>query len=514
MKYLQYISLISLLALGSCNKIIDLYPQSNLNTGTFYSNFNELQAGLTGVYKGMQATVYNEWQMTELRSDNTYQGVPGSTSSFNRDLSDLDMFIPATTQDAIYSYWLSSYNNIRNANIILDKLGVRYDASSGAITLSAIEIPVTETDRKQLAGEAMFIRAYHYFNLVRLYGGVFLVTTPISPNEAKTRSRSSVADIYKLIEADLTNASSYMSSAKFSQIANVNKGKANAWSAKALLGKVYLTQNKKAEAIAALQDVRVNSGYGLQTSYASVFSITNEMNSEIIFAIRFKAGGFGTGTSFGNDFGPLNSAGVINGTSRGWNTPTSEIDTAFVPADARRNVNIGYYGAGSTFRIYVKKYLNPVILTDDGEADWPVIRYADVLLMLAEALGNNTESIGYINQVRTRATLPAYTAADFSTVAEFEQALSQERRLELAFENQRWFDLLRFTTTLSTIKVEPVMKAHFAKEYARQYSQYLQPTPTLAQLQGYVTTNRLLLPIPQREIDTNTQLVISQNAGY
>lgn len=514
MKYVQYIFLISLLALGSCKKVIDLYPQSNLNTGTYYSNFSELQAGLNGVYNGLQLPLQTEWQLTALRSDNSRQGMPASTNSFNRDLSDLDMFIPATTHDGIYNYWLSTYNNIRNANLILQKLAVSYDAATNAITLGTMDISIAEADRKQLAGEAMFIRAHHYFNLVRLYGGVFLVTTPLSAADAKTRNRASAEDIYKLIEADLTTAATYMSNVKFSQIVAINKGRANAWSAKALLGKVYLTQNKKTEALTILNDVKTNSGYGLQATYANVFSITNEMNSELLFAVRFKAGGFGLGSSFGNDFGPLNSgSAVINGSGRGWNTPTTDIDTAFAVTDARRNPNIANYGTGTNMRPYVKKYLNQVVLTDDGEADWPVIRYADVLLMLAEAGGFNAESIGYINQIRTRALLPVLDAS-VNSIATFEQALSNERRLELAFENQRFFDLIRFNKTLSTINAEQVLKNHFSKEYAAHYIQYLSPTPTLAQLQANVTANKLLLPIPQHEIDTNTQLTIPQNAGY
>ena len=117
----------------------------------------------------------NEWQFTELRSDNSKQGSPGSTASTNRDLSDLDMFTPATSHQAIYTYWSANYNNIRNVNIVLQKLGVAYDPATGTISFAAIDIPITETDRKQLAGEAMIIRAYHYFNMVRLFGGVFLI---------------------------------------------------------------------------------------------------------------------------------------------------------------------------------------------------------------------------------------------------------------------------------------------------------------------------------------------------
>jgi hypothetical protein len=104
--------------------------------------------------------------------------------------------------------------------------------------------------------------------------------------------------------------------------------------------------------------------------------------------------------------------------------------------------------------------------------------------------------------------------ATVTSVAEFERALSNERRIEFAFENQRWFDLVRFNTTMTTITAEQTLKDHFDDEYVAHYSRYLPPTPTLSELQGNITNQKLLLPIPQREIDTNTQLVIEQNPGY
>ncbi len=516
MKNIKYIIIFFYIALSSCKKVIDLYPESNLNTATYYSNNDEVKAGLTACYNGMQAPLNLEWQFTELRSDNSYMGSTGSTNSFNRDLSDLDEFIPATTNDGIYQYWLNTYYNIRSCNILLQKLGINYDPASGAISLANITIPISDANRKQYAGEALFIRAYHYFNLVRLFGGVFLVHTPISPTESKTMNRSSVEDIYKLIVADLTAASAYMNNLKFNQIATADKGRATSWAAKALLGKVYLTQNKKTEAITQLQDVVTNSGYGLQATYAGVFSITSELNNEIIFTVSYKAGGFGLGSPFGNTFGPLGSSSdVINGSGSGWNTPSSSIDSAYTTADSlRKKVTIAKYKAGTPQEVvYVKKYLTPVVITFDGESDWPVIRYADVLLMLAEAQGNTGTSAGYISQVRVRAGLPAIAGA-FATPAAFEKELVEQRRLEFAFENQRWFDLVRYSTTLTTINVIDIIKAHFAYEYVAHYSTYTAPTPTLAFLQSSITLNKLLLPIPQREIDTNTQLVIAQNPGY
>jgi starch-binding outer membrane protein, SusD/RagB family len=514
MKYLSYTIFILCLGLLSCNDVIDVYPTSNLNTGTYYKTVEEVQAGLTGCYNGLQKTIASEWQFTELRSDNSKMGFAGSTSSTNRDLSDMDMFLPATTHQAMYTYWLATYNNIRNANIVLQRLGATYDPSSGSINVGKIDIPMSDSTQRQMVGEALFIRSYHYFNLVRLFGGVFVVHTPILAAESKTINRSSADDCYKLITADLLKATTIMSPTAFSKISAANKGKATVWAAKALLGKVYLTLNKKTEAIAQLQDVITNSGHGLQTTYANVFATTNELNSEILFAIRFKAGGLGLGTSFGNDFAALNSgSAIINGSGRGFNYPTLEFDSAYIATDARKAVTIGVFGTGTAAQSYVKKFLAPVILTDDGETDFPILRYADVLLMMAEAQGYIPASITLINQVRTRTTL-GNLPATVNTVALFEQALANERRFEFAFENQRWFDLLRYNTTLTTIKAEDVIKNNFAKEYTKHYATYPPPILTLLQLQGNVTADHLLLPIPQHEIDTNTGLTIAQNPGY
>jgi hypothetical protein len=153
-------------------------------------------------------------------------------------------------------------------------------------------------------------------------------------------------------------------------------------------------------------------------------------------------------------------------------------------------------------------------LPDDAENDWPVLRYADVLLMMAEAQGFTPGSLQLISQVRQRAGLPALDPAVVNTVALFEQALLHERRIEFAFENQRFFDLVRFNSTLTTITAEQTIKDHFADEYQAHYRLYTAPAPTLAELHSNVTRNKLLLPIPQREIDNNTNLVIPQNPGY
>jgi starch-binding outer membrane protein, SusD/RagB family len=504
----------TLLAL-SCKKVTDLAPESNLNTETYYSNVEEVKAALNACYSGMRKPLAVEWQLTELRSDNSKQGVPGSTSSTNRDLSDVDMFLITPSHAANTTYWQTTYANIRSLNIVLEKLGVVYDPAAGTISFQNVGITITDADRKQLGGEALIMRAYHYFNLVRLYSGVFLVHKTITPAESKTMNRVSVDEIYKLIEADLTTAAANMSTAKYSGITANDLGRVNGWTAKALLGKVYLTRNKKAEAITVLQDVRTNSGYGLQTSYASVFSVSNEMNNEILFAVRYKAPALGQGSPFANLFAPLQSgSNVVVGDGDGLNYPTAELDTAS-NGDGRKATFLGVFGTGTNAKLYVKKYIPPQpSVNDDAENDWPVLRFPDVLLMLAEAQGYTQASLDLMNQLRTRASLPAYTMGTVTSVAQFEQALSNERRMELAFENQRWFDLVRFNTTLTTITAEQTIKNHFAREFQSHYRLYVAPVLTLAQLQSNVTREHLLLPIPQREIDTNTFLVIPQNPGY
>jgi starch-binding outer membrane protein, SusD/RagB family len=497
----------------SCKKIVDVYPESNLTADKYYTTPEEVNTGLVGCYSTQQRPKNVEWQLTELRSDNTKMGIPTSTNTINRDLTDLDVFIPSTSHPAVYEYWVSTYNVIRNANIILQNLGVKYQQSSNTLTLAPINIVISDSLRKQYAGEALFIRANAYFNLVRLYGGVFLVHEPLSGDQAKTINRSSSGDIYNFIKNDFTTAINYLQNIKFSSIDPSNVGRANRWAAEGMLAKVYLTLNEKSLAIPLLQDVITNSGYGLQLSYSNIFATNNEMNNEIIYAVRYKAGNLGLGSRFGNDFAPLGSQNtIINGSGLGFNYPTNELDTlmGIATSDPRKAIGFGITSPGRT--LYVKKFLTPVVTTNDGESDWPVLRYADIVLMLAEAEGYNANSIKLINSIRTRAgidTLPSTV----NTPALFEEALSTERRYEFAFENQRFFDMVRFNSTFTSYNTLQVIKDHMAKEFARHYALY-NPVIPLNKLQERVTTAKLLLPIPQREIDTNTQLVIAQNPDY
>ena len=497
----------------------------------FYTNYNDLQVGLTSCYEGMQAPLSEEWAMTELRSDNTCMQFSTSTSTALNDLAYIDQFYPSTTQTGIYNYWLKTYNNIKNCNTVLNACGANYNAITGVLEYQPVTIDVTTAQCKSVAAEASFIRAYHYFNLVRLYGGVFLIDEPVTAQQAETINRSTVAENYKLIEADLLNA---IENGKYDPYSagSPDLGRANAWAAKALLAKVYLTLGRNAEASTLLNSVIASSGYSLQPTYSSVFAIYNEMNSEILFSIRFKSGGLGMGNPLANLFAPFSGNAVINGGGSSYNNPTREltkVSSAYLsyidPGLSRKDVNIGLYGTGNNY--YIKKYISPTALANDAENDFPVIRYADVLLMKAEADGNTAESLALINLIRARVGLAALTSTEITSTALYEKALAAERRWEFAFENQRWFDILRFTTTTTSLSastdafpnlkaqgVEYVMKKHFTNMYSTLYGTFSVLPITLNELLSNANPNRFLLPIPQYEIDSHSLITITQNPGY
>ena len=579
---IKYLSVLFLVVASSCSDIIDLNSESNIIADDYYTNYKELQSGLTACYKGMQDPLIEEWSLTELRSDNTIMDGGSSTSTPNHDLAFLDQFYPPTTHQGVYKYWLKSYNNIKNCNTVLNACGANFNASPGLIVYETVTIDATSSQCKSVAAEASFIRAHHYFNLVRLYGGVFLIDEPVTAQQAKTINRSTALDIYKLIVADLNNAIANGNSSTYNASSS-DLGRSNVWAAKALLAKVYLTLGRNQEASALLDSVIASGGYSLQSNYGSVFSVNNEMNSEILFAIRFKGGGLGMGNPLSNLFAPTNTGNaVINGDGKGYNTPTSELLNQFTSSatvvDKRREFNIGEFAkytskttvattttvltltsltnikvnqfvsglgiTGSTKKVrsintalnqvtlsaavavpanttvsfftsvYPTKYTSPTVLAFDAENDVPVLRYSDVLLMKAEADGNTTASKDLINLVRRRAGLADIVS--FASQDAFEKALSLERKLEFAFENQRWFDLLRFNATFQNAanKAEGVMDAHFTAMWSSVYSTFSVLPITAAELQANSNPNRYLLPIPQYEIDTNSFLTIPQNPGY
>ena len=136
---IKYLSIVLLVAMSSCSDYIDLNSESNIIADNYYTNYTELQAGLTGCYKGMQNPLTEEWSLTELRSDNTVMDGGTSTSTPNHDLAFLDQFYPPTTHQGLYKYWLNTYNNIKNTNTVLNAAGANYNPTTGIIQIHSIE---------------------------------------------------------------------------------------------------------------------------------------------------------------------------------------------------------------------------------------------------------------------------------------------------------------------------------------------------------------------------------------
>ena len=477
---------------ASCD--LNILPLSNVEENSFFENEKDVNTALMGCYNGMQGAMFYEWTLTELRSDNTRLQGATTTNEVNLQLVALDNGTMNSSNANVRSYWEAVYKNISNCNTVLKPEN-----------LAVITTPELRT---QYEGEALFIRANHYFNLVRLFGPVFIVTENISIAESLKKERSTIDDVYRLIVSDLKR----IVDDRLLPIDYVaaQKGRVTLTAAQSLLAKVYITLGQYDLAKPLLQEVITRKGEQL-VPFQTIFDVNNEMNDEIIFTVRYQAGKMGIGSPFGNKFAPLNSGTlVILGNGDGQNHPTTEILNAYATGDVRPEVSFatGYIDPSKAnpniYYPYIKKYLSAVTSRYDGNSDWPVIRYADVLLLYAETLneteGPTSNAFKYLNLIRKRAGVAAYISTDLTSRFQFREAVLKERRLELAFENQRWFDLLR-----SGNAVEAINKHIFEKEWDF-YSTY-QPAPQR------LTEKYLLLPIPQSVIDCNPG-VISQNPGY
>lgn len=488
MKIKHIFSVFIACSLTACN--LDIAPDSYIAGKFFFEDAQQVNVAVLGCYSGMQAPLETEWALTELRSDNTRLGKANTTTEANLQLLALDQGTMNSSNANIRTYWEAVYRNINNCNTVLTPQN-----------LAVVEDPEVQAQYKR---EALFIRAYHYFNLVRLFGPVFLVTEEISVNESLKKDRSSVEQVYAQIIEDLKEACGLPQSYE-----KDDYGRATSLAAQSLLAKVYLTLQRYAEAKPLLEEVMAVKGETL-IPYADIFDIKKEMNDEIIFAVRYKSGNLGIGSPFGNKFAPLNSGTcVILGSGDGQNYPTTELSGAYTPEDLRKAVNMAdnYFDESKPNPIiaeaYIKKYLSAVSVRYDGENDWPVIRYADVLLMYAEVMNELSgpgAGLPRLNLVRQRAGLTALTLADVPNKYTFRQAIARERRLEFAFENQRWFDLLRWENAQETVE------NHIFKLEWGFYSTY--PTEP-----NHIQRYQLILPIPQSVIDNNPG-VITQNPNY
>lgn len=480
---------VALSTLGaSCKKFLTEDPKNVVAVTNFYKTeqdaifaVNAIYAWLNSISSGTYAGVYlnSFWVTAGLASD---------------ELNNQEIFSPYYDQTATFTYnsqnnalqdiWYTHYKTITLANIAIERIP---------------SIQMDETLRARLVNEAKFLRGLLYFDMVRMFGEIPLVlkeTEPLVPGIA------SVDDIYAQIITDLTDAEALPASYP----PGAGRGRATSGAAKSVLAKVYLTRGNYQGCVDKCKEV-INSGeYALWDDFADVFKLSSRGGKEAIFSVGFgDAGGaiifWEVGQFNVRLLAPaLSAEGVEN--AQGWQVPTPNLYNSYESNDRRRSVTFvtevhNPDGTVTSINPYIQKYWDREAEPKaNGTAnDYPVIRYADVLLMMAEAsneLGNMTDAYNYINMVRKRArfdgtvyrdALPDYT--NLSKDA-FKAAVLQERRWEFVAEGQRWFDLVR-TGTLETLV--PIAK----------------PGVTPQQ-------KHYLFPIPQREIDLNPNLI--QNNGY
>ncbi len=444
---------LAIFAFSSCEDFLVKNPIDQLGEGGFYSNDEEIEMAVMACYSSLRSMTNDEWRLTEIRSDNARLYIKNTGDAVNVRLRQLDNFTVETTHDENQSYWEAAYKAIDNCNVVLENIGVVAD----------------EDLKSQLEGEARFIRAYIYFNLVRLYGPVFLVTERLSIEEGNNLYRSSVDDVYSVIKSDLSLAGGESENAGLlpDTYDDSDLGRVTSWAAKTLLAKVYLTLGEYASAKTLLTYVKNNSGHELLLGdYAGVFDVNNEMNNEIIFAVRYLSGGYGQGAPFANYFAPRDGS-FVPGRAYSYNTPTRDLIDAYDEEGDEIRKNVVMFdtwiddSGNENFVPFVNKYLSDFENELDAENDWIVLRYADVLLMLAEIeneISSVTEALPYVNEVRSRVDLDPIDETDVPTQWDMKLVIEKERRLEFAFENQRLYDLMR------TDRLVAVMEAHFNNE--------------------------------------------------
>ncbi|MFC4875047.1 RagB/SusD family nutrient uptake outer membrane protein [Negadavirga shengliensis] len=495
-----YAVLMSLgLLISSCGEdFLNKTDPTVLVAENFYETETQLIQAVSGVYGQLQPLISNQWQYTEFITDNTTLHFNPGNRGQGPALEALEFWQYNAATPNITNLYNSTYGTLVNVNTALARLP---------------EANASDEIKQRSEGELRFVRAYLYFLLVQYFGDVIIVTEPIStPSEAFLYEREPVETVYQLIISDLQSAANTLpSSHPASETGRVTKG-----AALSLLGKVHLTRKEYPQAIAVLNQV-LPLGYSLLGNYGNIFDPQNKNHQESIFEIQFQGDNlFGVHSNFIYTFAPRESFGAVidfpGQEGGGWNTPTKDIIAAYEEGDLRKEVSLkeGYTDLdGNWVPVpFINKYNHPHSIRGVTNDNWPVLRYADVLLMLAEAIneenGPTADAHGYLNQIRERAGLDPITGLSQS---QFRDAVLRERRIELAFENHRWFDLKR---TMSTQELVDFLNAYGLRERA-------DPTTSRGGIpfsnDDFVfEAHQVLFPMPQDQMRINPSL--QQNPGY
>ncbi|SFD45432.1 Starch-binding associating with outer membrane [Chitinophaga sp. CF118] len=443
--------------LSSCSK--DLLDQTDPNASTitdYYQSENDVLVAVNGVYQSLRSgNCIGETSglFTEDRAGNTGGIDVQSNSGEPFQFGDFSL-LPSNSY--VKNHWLAFYQSITRANILLSNI-------------DRVEFANADTKAGYIA-EVKFIRALMYFHLVRKWGDVPLVTKQLTSTEVPDYTfRAKDTAVYAQIVKDLKDV---LASPLPNFQTGANLGRVSKAAGNALLGQVYLTmattidEGKKNENLTNAKTY-LTACYDMRTftnlkdiPYADVFDVTKKTKCpELILTIVYKQGDIDNSSAIARNnqanLETINSKRVTTGI--GGNV-RHDLVNEYETTDPRKDFSIKYANASNVKDWFVTKYRDTSSLAGSngyGGNDCPLIRYADVILMLAEVnmyLGDNATAISYLDMVRARAGLPGYTVsltdADYSTkYPTLKLAILHERRIELAFEHKYWFDLLRFFTT-------------------------------------------------------------------
>lgn len=479
MKKYIVIIMLAMVASTSCKKYLELTPQSQIATENFYRNSNDFESALIGIY-GTFRGLYNSSNMVylgELSTDNTE--IQWSSPSISE--MQVDQNAVTATNAYVSAAWGTCLATIARCNVILNRIDlIAFDANT----------------KNRIKGETKFLRAYSYFHLVRLFGRV-----PITDQEFKSPEQILSADlslqpkekVYEVILKDLTDAETLLP-----VTVNSDKSRASIGTIKTLLAKVYLTQLNYDKAAEKLKEVVDARQYSLVNNYKSLFTTPNNNLAESILEIQYLSGRT-MGNNYSYVFTPaITSMAIFQNNQQGAGriVPTLDLMNAYQPNDNRKaasvNDSVLLINGTKAYNRYGLKFVDfRAVDVTDGSVTFTVLRYADVLLMYAEALneqGKTGEAFQYINAVRNRAGITTNLSGLSKEALRLE--IEKERRVEFLYEGHRWFDLVR------TGRVRAVLNAH----YQRQNQNFS------------VEEHELVFPIPQGELDLNPK--VTQNPGY
>ena len=512
MKRLILYSFIGMLGLNSCSDdFLNVYPETSITAETYYKTPEHFDQAVVASYQRLRRIALSGIVLDEMRSDNAFYTQYAGDRGPYLTTEVIALFL----DDQNTGNWLTDryndvYNGISRTNTILSRL----EGSS-----------LTDSEKNKVKAEALFLRAFYYFDLVTHWGGVPLMLEEVADESGSFIAKSTAEQVYDQVLTDVSEAITLglPVASTFPQ-----SGRATMGAAKMLRAYAYMSKPAReyAKAEQDLKDITAMN-YGLLDNYADVFSLSNKNSKESIFEVQHLDGNVGQHSEFPWRLIPKCSnldlmmgvnANNYSGVSGGWTVPTQELIDSYEDGDKRLNATIavaegtedgsqqftfetlkepkGYVcPPGKAFRYFTRKYYNPPYTFSSQAGDnFPLYRYSGALLLLAECLveqGKNADALPYVNQVRARAGLPALTAAT-------KQNVSDEMRHELAFENRRWTDLIR------TGQAIEVMNKH-GEEMKKLY-------PFILPAAFNVTQEKLVYPFHFRELEVNKELV--QNPGY